>query len=155
MAFCEKCGSAVEGSFCPRCGAAVGATPPSGYVAPATGVATVGLTENVASALCYLAGLITGILFLVLAPYNKNPRIRFHAFQSIFLNVAWIALWFVIGILRASMPLGINVMFGLMETLLSLAFFILWLFLMWKAYQNETFELPVVGPLARQQAART
>ena len=47
------------------------------------------MTDNVASALCYLLGLITGIIFLVLTPYNRNPVVRFHAFQSIFLNVAW------------------------------------------------------------------
>ena len=53
-----------------------------------------GMDENVAAALCYLLGVLTGILFLVLEPYNRNPVIRFHAFQSIF---AWIAA-IVIGI---------------------------------------------------------
>ena len=48
------------------------------------------MADNVASTLCYVLGLITGILFLVLPPYNKNPVIRFHAFQSIFLHVACI-----------------------------------------------------------------
>jgi uncharacterized membrane protein len=30
------------------------------------------MADNVASALCYVLGLITGIIFLVLPPYNKN-----------------------------------------------------------------------------------
>ena len=47
------------------------------------------MTDNMAGALCYLFGFITGILFLVLAPYNQNRDIRFHAFQSIFLNIIY------------------------------------------------------------------
>ena len=64
-----------------------------GAAAPASGPAVQAagaMADNVASALCYVLGLITGIIFLVLAPYNRNPAIRFHAFQSIFLNVACI-----------------------------------------------------------------
>src|SRR2546422_1555811 len=30
--------------------------------------------------------LVTGILFLLLEPYKRNRRVRFHAFQSIFVN---------------------------------------------------------------------
>src|ERR1035441_9456595 len=88
MAFCATCGAAVEGSFCAKCGSQVGAAPSasSGTAMQVSGA----MADNVASALCYLVGLITGIIFLVLAPYNKNPVIRFHAFQSIFMNVAWI-----------------------------------------------------------------
>ncbi len=57
-------------------------------ISPTAAVATSsGLQENVAAALCYALGFITGILFLVLEPYNKNRNIRFHAFQSIFLSV--------------------------------------------------------------------
>ena len=52
-----------------------------------------------ACALCYILGLLTGILFLVLAPYNQNRLIRFHAFQSIFLNIAWIAIYIVLSII--------------------------------------------------------
>src|SRR5690242_11310682 len=99
MPFCATCGSSVEGRFCAKCGAPVGA--PAG-AAPAAGpamssgavpVGAAGLTDNAASALCYVLGLVTGILFLVMAPYSQIRTVRFHAFQSIFLNVAWIAVW--------------------------------------------------------------
>ena len=49
-----------------------------------------------------VAGLATGILFLALAPYNQNPRIRFHAFQAILFNLAGIMAWFAI------IPLGVD-----------------------------------------------
>jgi uncharacterized membrane protein len=56
------------------------------------------MADNVASTLCYVLGLITGIIFLVLEPYSKNRAIRFHAFQSIFLNLVVIVIEIVFGI---------------------------------------------------------
>lgn len=110
-----------------------------------------GLTDNVAGALAYLLGPITGIAFLVIDPYNRNPKIRFHAWQSIVLCVAWIVLSFVLGF-----ALGLISVFALILApllmLLPLVGFALWLFLMWKAYQGEQFRLPVIGDFAAKQA---
>jgi len=114
------------------------------------------MADNVASALCYLLGFITGIVFLVLEPYNRNRTVRFHAFQSIFLNVAWIVFWIIFGIVARiliEVPVVGWVINGVVWAALSLGFLIVWLFLMWKAYNNERFELPVVGPMAAKQAA--
>ena len=105
--------------------------------------------------MCYLLGFITGILFLVLEPYNRNKTVRFHAFQSIFLNVAWFALWIVIHILfgiLATITGGLILVLSPLLLLVGLAFFALWLYLMWKAYQNQKVVLPVIGPLAEKQA---
>jgi len=107
------------------------------------------MTDNVAGGLCYLVGLVTGIIFLVLAPYNRNPVIRFHAFQSIFLNVAWIVIVF-----------GLNMVLGIMHlwsmfflsSLIGLAFFVLWLILLIQTFQGKTVVLPLIGPIAQQQA---
>ena len=38
---------------------------------------------NMAAALSYALGAITGVLFLVLEPYKNNRFVRFHAIQSI------------------------------------------------------------------------
>jgi hypothetical protein len=92
MSFCLACGASVDGRFCPKCGGTVGAIAAAAPVMamPAAVASTnAGLTENAAAALCYLGGLITGILFLVITPYNQNPRIKFHAIQSILFNLAW------------------------------------------------------------------
>ena len=165
MAFCASCGSQVEGKFCAKCGATVqappaggpppgyGAPPPSGYAGPPA--ASAGMSDNVASLLCYLVGFITGILFLVIEPYNKNRAIRFHAFQSIFLNVAWIAVYIVFGILTTAllaMSLSMFALLGLLHLVLNLAFLVLWIYLMVAAYQGKQVELPLIGPLARKQA---
>lgn len=162
MAFCANCGNNMTGTFCPNCGtpasappnAAPGFTPP-----PATpqgapyNAQSAGLSENAACALCYIVGFVTGILFLVMAPYNANPRVKFHAWQSIFFNIAWIAFWMAINILT-SMAHMFALLLLPVYGLVSLAGFLFWLFLMWKAYQGANFEIPVVGPLARQQAAK-
>lgn len=154
MAFCANCGSQVEGKFCARCGSPVAAEAAPGFTAPppAAPVQAGGLTDNVAAALCYLLTIITGVLFLVLAPYNKNRTIRFHAFQAIFLGLAWFAVLIVLDIIMV--PLAFMGVFMLIAVhrLVYLAFLALVVFLMYKAYNNEKFVLPVIGPLAEKQA---
>jgi len=165
MAFCANCGAEVSGRFCQKCGAA--AVPGAGPAGPPPGVnplpppaapgvtPSVGMTDNMAAALCYLFGFITGILFLVLAPYNQNREIRFHAFQSIFLNIAWVILWIVITIVlipfRMIPFLGIFIALVL-QSVLGLGGFILWLYMMFKTYNGEKIVLPVIGPIADKQA---
>jgi uncharacterized membrane protein len=156
MAFCPNCGNQVDGRFCAKCGTAVtdAASAVAGAVTtpppvPGAVVATpAGLTDNVASALCYALGLVTGILFLVLAPYNQNRKIRFHAFQSIFLHAAVIVVWIAMLFLSAiSGGLLLLVM-----PVIWLAFFVLWLIVIIKTYQDQTLVLPIIGPLAEKQA---
>ena len=142
MAFCASCGSQVEGSFCAKCGSSVGGAAPSGPAMQASGA----MADNVASALCYLLGLITGIIFLVLAPYNKNPVVRFHAFQSIFMNVACIVASIVLNMVLVMIHLWA------LTPLVSLAFLVLWIYLLVMAYQGKKIVLPLIGPIAQQQA---
>ena len=179
MAFCASCGAPMEGRFCAKCGASAGAaappppgpsappppgayTPPpaSGYVPPAgyapPGAAAPGLTENAASALCYLLGIITGVVFLVLAPYNQNKTIRFHAFQSIFLWVASVVILVGMSIVSA-IVLGATAFggFGLwfmLTSLIRLGIFLFWLFMIVSAYQGKKIVLPLIGQMAQQQA---
>jgi uncharacterized membrane protein len=153
MSFCPSCGKplSVGSSNCGYCGAAVSASS-SAAVAPASA----GITTNAAGALTYLAGFVTAIVFLVLDPYKKDPFVRFHAFQSLFFNVAWIGFWIVwsiLGIIFSSFTKGL---FFLIQTpidlVLMLGGFCLWAFLMYSAYQGKRFRLPVVGALAAKQA---
>ena len=113
------------------------------------------MADNMAGALCYLFGFITGILFLVLAPYNQDRNIRFHAFQSIFLNIAWAALWIVASIFMLFfhlIPVLGALISGLVDIALGLGGFIVWLYMMFKTYNGEKIVLPVIGPLAEKQA---
>src|SRR5450755_1988982 len=102
MAFCPNCGAQASGRFCPNCGTAFSGAP-SGP-SPASFEAA-GLNDNVASALCYLFGFITGIIFLLLGPYNRNRTIRFHAFQSIFTFVGIVVIEIVLDIALSALHL--------------------------------------------------
>ena len=150
MAFCPNCGAQAAGAFCPNCGSAISGGPAAAGAsyAPPVAATSSGISENVASALCYLFGFITGIIFLVLAPYNQNKTVRFHAFQSIFLSVAVIVIdiaWSMVSVLTH----GIGF---LLYPLLMLCFVAVWLYMMYAAYNNKKVKLPVIGDLADKQA---
>jgi uncharacterized membrane protein len=148
---CGNCGvEMVLGSaFCASCGkpANLAASDPGD---PA--VAFSGLQPNVAGALCYLAGFITGIVFLVLQPFRRDRFVRFHAFQSIFLSAVWILLHFALGMLLPLAPWTMRRPMATLSTLVSLVFFSVAVWLMYKAYSHERFKLPVIGDFAEKHS---
>ena len=147
MAFCPNCGAPADGQFCAQCGATVNVA--------ANPVPTTGMSENVVAALCYLLTVVTGILFLILEPYNRNRNVRFHAFQAIFFGIATVVAW-VILITLSTILLHIPILGWILSFLLwsalAIGALICWLMLMYKAYNNERFLLPFIGPLAEKQA---
>jgi uncharacterized membrane protein len=151
MTFCQTCGAAfADGTtFCPTCSV----RPQAGAVAV---TANTGLNANTAGALAYLAGVITGILFLVIDPYKSDRFVRFHAFQSIFFNVAWIGLWIawmIVGLVLGAVTKGFFFILQVpIDLLLMVGGFALWAFLMFSAYQGKTMRLPLIGALAAKQA---
>jgi uncharacterized membrane protein len=106
---------------------------------------TAGLSQNAASALCYLLGFITGIIFLVLPPYNQDRTVKFHAWQSIFLHVAFIILTIILP------ALGHLAGFALLSVVY-LAGFVLWIYLLYSVYNGKQVRLPFIGDLAQKQA---
>ena len=135
------------------------APPPPGTAYQQVPAAQSGLTSNVAGALAYLVGAITGILFLVIDPFKSDRFVRFHAFQSIFFNLVWIAFWIVwtiVGLLLGAVSHGLFFIIQLpINLLLTVGGFCLWIYLMYAAYQGKMFQLPVIGPLAANQAGVT
>ena len=105
------------------------------------------LKPNIAGMLCYPLSFITGILFLVLKPYNKDRFVRFHAWQSIFLFIALAVLSLVPRILP--WPLEMLFLSGL--RLLALAGTA---YAMYKSYHYEQFKMPLIGDLAEKQASK-
>src|SRR5262245_51369511 len=110
------------------------------------------MPNNVARALCYALGLVSGVLFLVLTPYNQDREIRFHAYQSIFLTIAWFVLITVVNAVLAAPGLYF---FYVLSPLISLAGLAGWLFMMYSAYQGKRVVVPVVGDFAARQAEGT
>jgi uncharacterized membrane protein len=144
MSSCPSCGASFAGgtTFCPACSA--------------RSHQNAGLHANLAAALTYLAGILTGILFLVIEPYRKDRVIRFHAFQSIYFNLAWIALWFgwtIAGLVLGAVAKELSfILQAPIDLLLMVGGLALWVFLMFTAHQGKMTRLPLIGALAAKQA---
>jgi uncharacterized membrane protein len=108
-----------------------------------------GISDDAASGLAYLT-FIPAIIFLVVAPFNTNPKVKSHAWQSIFLTVAWFAAWVILTVL-AFVPFVGWILLPI-HLLLFLALFIVWLICIIKAFQGGKFVIPIIGPLAQKQA---
>lgn len=109
-----------------------------------------GLAPNVAAMLAYLFGWLGGLIFYLIEKDNKF--VRFAAMQSIILNVAVFALWIVFGFLTTALALvtyGMGALLALLYPILGIGFVVVWVMLMVKAYQNQEWELPVIGKIAR------
>jgi uncharacterized membrane protein len=169
MSSCQSCGIALaaETRFCPSCGSptelvadvstlAVGTPAAAGVMSPSDETGSKTIDTNVVGALTYVAGFVTGITFLVLDPYKSNSFVRFHAFQSIFFNVAWVVLWILWIILSAVLTASTAGVFGVLALAFVVIFsaggFGIWIFLMVQAYQQKLFKLPIVGRLAAEHA---
>jgi uncharacterized membrane protein len=187
MAFCGKCGAQVPDGvgFCGRCGTpvAAGQHPPAPaqyqappppaqyqqapgapvqYQQPSAAAGGTGLEENVAGALAYVLGWITGIIFFLI---DKRPSVKFNAAQSIVVFGGGGILIILIGMVTGGgMFFGgfggfdwgpgfgfrsMLFMLGMaVNGLLELLMFILWIVLMLKAYQKQPFRVPIAAGIA-------
>jgi uncharacterized membrane protein len=101
-----------------------------------------GLDANVAAALTYAIGWVTGLAFLVME--KDNRFVRFHAMQSTIV-FATLSLGFI---LLQSIPL-LGMLLSVFIVIPLSA--VLWLLMMFKAYQGERFKLPIAGEMAEQR----
>ncbi|HEY4490597.1 MAG TPA: hypothetical protein VI958_01305 [Acidobacteriota bacterium] len=104
------------------------------------------LDPNLAGALCYLFGCLSGILFFVLETENK--RIRFHALQSILI----FAVLFAISFLSALLSIFTNfVAFQILNSIMWALQFVVWVVMVIRTYQGSTIKIPGLGDFAREQ----
>lgn len=99
-----------------------------------------GLEEKMACALTYVLGWVSGLVFLLVE--KDNQKIRFHAMQSLMFFAAMTVVSFV------------PVIGWLLSPFVMILSFIVWLMAIYKAYNGEQFELPIVGKLAKQQLGK-
>ena len=101
------------------------------------------IEPNIEAALSYFLTPFSGIAVFILEKENKF--VRFHAFQSILFGVVAFGAWSIASALTA-------VLIGLiLIPIVQIATLILWFFLMYKAYKNEEYHLPLLGDIAKQQ----
>ncbi len=104
------------------------------------------LESNVAATLAYIVAPVTGIFFFLIEKEDKF--VRFHAFQSILFGVGA----FVVSTIASSFAAMLPFLGFVFRQLVSMALFGVYLFLMWKAYNKETYELPYLGKIAKDQS---
>ena len=145
MASCSQCGASLDeaAKFCGSCGA--------GQLASSQ---SAGMKQNIVSVLCYagmiigLFGLVVPVIFLMKSRYKKIPFIRFHAIQSIIVNV-------ILSVISLVVKLSESGEWFPTETKTTWVFIIILLcsvFLMAKAYMNEMFKIPGIGDVAAKLA---
>ncbi|GBE57515.1 chloroplast import component protein [bacterium BMS3Abin01] len=100
-----------------------------------------GLDSNVAGLLCYVLGWLTGLIFILI---EKDDRfVRFHAAQSIVVFGGLTVVEFILWAFVFAVP-----SLWFFFPLLGLAWLVLWILLMVKAFQGEEFHLPIAGDIA-------
>jgi uncharacterized membrane protein len=115
---------------------------------------TTGLPSNVAAAIACIP-LIGGIIFYILE--KQDNFVRFYAMQSIIFGAAWFLFNIVSAIVRGvfwAIPGigGILVFFwAIIAALVQLAFLVIMIIAIIKAFTNVRWDIPYVGPIARKQ----
>jgi uncharacterized membrane protein len=126
----------------------------------ASGPTGTGLDSNVAGALSYLLGIVTGVVFFVVEP--DDEFVRFHAAQSIatfgVLFAVYVTLSVIGTMVSAAFVTGggagffvgsmLSLVLGLVWLVLGLASLGLWLYLLFSAYQGRMVRVPVAAGIA-------
>ncbi|TYT61991.1 DUF4870 domain-containing protein [Natrialba swarupiae] len=123
---------------------------------------SLGPDGNVVAMLAYFFAPVCGVL--VYALEEQNGFARYHAAQSIVFGLlviaAYVGLWtisFVISMLVGEVPIIgflLSILVGIIDAVITLvvwlAAFLVWLYLVAKAYQGEAVSLPLVTAIAEK-----
>jgi uncharacterized membrane protein len=147
MPFCTTCGTEISHAavFCPHCGTRQLAAPAPGRF----NHFGTGFSDRTVAILCYLPmfGVIPSVLVLLSERYRSNLRLRFDAFQSLYLFLARL----VVNALGPTMMFagwaGGGPAHALVEAL-KLALVVAWIYLLVNAARGRQVRLPVIGDLA-------
>jgi uncharacterized membrane protein len=114
------------------------------------------LKQNVAGGLAYFT-VFPAIFFWFVDPYREDSFVRFHALQNFLFTLAAILvgllLW-LLGMVLFAIPVLGPLLVVVIDVLAAFAIFFVWLILVIKSFQGETFELPGLGRLAHRYAGR-
>jgi uncharacterized membrane protein len=108
-------------------------------------------SDNAAGAIAYIT-FLPAVAFLILVPYKKSPFVRFHAWQSVYLNFLLLVVSYPLDFVLSYC--GKSELFYAVPTILLIALFwlLVWAFCAVKALNGKRFKLPILGALAERQA---
>ena len=151
MAYCVQCGKGVGGSdkFCAVCGAPQSAAGGPAFSPAAPHDIFKRLSDRNAALMCYIPwmGWIAAIVVLASDRFRRNSRLRFHAFQGLYIFAAWLMVeWVLLPISRIAYDHSAT-------RLLELGIVALWVFMLVKVSQGVDYHLPVIGEMAERSAS--
>jgi uncharacterized membrane protein len=115
-----------------------------------------GLPEKIAGTIAYFT-FLPALIFLFVEPYRRNLFVRFHAMQCLLVTAASILvalLLKVAGFALFVIPALGPLLVVLIDVVAALAAIFIWLILVVKAVQGETFKIPILGDVAEHYACR-
>ena len=158
MPYCVQCGQTVGSSdkFCAKCG-----TPQAGGRSGASSRASTGsnrfqdfwsnISHRNAALLCYIpwVGWIAAIAVLASDRFRSEKRLRFHAFQGLYLFAAWLMVeWVIAPMLAFPASTAGYPFYRAISQILHLLIVGAWIFMLMKVSHDQDYRLPILGELA-------
>jgi uncharacterized membrane protein len=148
MPYCTQCGNQVSDAarFCGKCGA-----PQAGAASvPRSSEFLQSMSSRTASVLCYIPffGWIPAIIVLASQRFREDRNVRFHAFQGLYLFVAWLIVDQVIHPWFGHWHGG-----AAPAKILQLGILVAWIVMLVKTSRSEFFSLPIFGELAEKSVS--
>ena len=131
--------------YCGRCGARQPVSP-GPWPPPGADVLS-GISARTASVLCYVPGVgwLAALVVLAADKFRRNRAVRFHAFQGLYLFVAWLMASWVLSPVAGVLSPHFAIHKLVEAILLGMS-----IFMMVKASHDETYPLPLFGELAQR-----
>jgi uncharacterized membrane protein len=115
-----------------------------------------GVDPRLSSLLCYTAWWVSGLIFLIIE--RQHSTVRFHAAQSLVLfGGLFIIIVLLLILSMAVLFMSGRAAFEATQVLVAIVWtgaVVIWLMLMYRTYNGETWRVPLAGNLAAKIAAR-
>jgi uncharacterized membrane protein len=128
--------------------------PPAPEAPPSADPSSLDLPPNIAAAIACIP-LVGGIIFYLLE--KRNSFVRFYAMQSIIFGGAWflfniasVVVHAVVGAIPGVGPILVF-LWAVIAALVHLAFLVVFIVAVVKAFSGVRWDIPYVGPMARKQ----
>jgi uncharacterized membrane protein len=115
-----------------------------------------GLSDNSLGAIAYIT-LVPALFFLAIAPYNKRPYVRFHAWQSLMFNIFVLVIWWALGCGAGFVAFhGLTALMVLewVRILFLVLVILQWIWCVVSALNGKLLKLPCIGAWCEKQANR-
>lgn len=156
MPYCVHCGQQVQDRdvYCGNCGSrqkesAAGGSPGGSAPTPGQDILS-GINSRAASMFCYVPviGWVPAIIVLASSRFRDDRTTRFHAWQGLYLFVAWLLVEWVATPFFEVMP-GPPFMVKFLKGIVLAG----WVFMLVKVSQDQMYRLPIIGELAERSVS--